>query len=309
MIKTDTEPETVGPLQISKYRSEDGELTVSNYRSENGLMIVFHDSTISSYSNSNHGDEFNGLLLNMYILGSASRTSSSYSGERMAGCANIARPWTSFVNFETASKRVVSVSIVTLMNDYKLNLYTDESDKVLGSLMERYLNDGIQIALSDLAMAYCYALYRLHMESRLNFEDALVNDLVTGLLLELYSNDQRVIVSESYKDHVIADNIFVDLLSKPMVIDRDCFDEIYEEYGISKYKGIRLFKKRYGMTPYSYFKRTRLQMAAALLLTGDTSIQVVASRVGYASESKFAMAFKEQYGVRPKHFLSHLKEL
>ena len=49
-------------------------------------------------------------------------------------------------------------------------------------------------------------------------------------------------------------------------------------------------------------------MGAALLMTGETSIQRVASRVGYSSGSKFAIAFKKQYGVRPKHFLSYITD-
>ena len=224
----------------------------------------------------------------------------------MAGCGNIARPWTCCCDISSETKRILSVAVVVLMDDFKLSRYGEHTDMILQTLMGRYSEGNIQFAMSDVSMAYCYALYKLQQEDDMGRKNNLVRELVTGLLLEIYSKEQKQIVSEPYEDHVIADNIFADMLSKPMEIDRDCLQEIYENNGVNEYQAIRLFKKRYGTTPYAYFKRTRLQMAAALLMTGNTNIQKIASRIGYSSGSKFAIAFKKQYGVRPKHFLSHL---
>jgi AraC-like DNA-binding protein len=271
-------------------------------------MIVFDNCNSTQYTNTVREQKFNGMLLNVYILGSSYRKSDSFIGERLAGCANIARPWTSFGDLQCSCKHILSISIITLMNDFKLSYHEDYTDVIIQTLLDRYSDSNIQLKMSDLSMAYCYALFKLQYVSNMDCDEQLVKELVTGLLLDLYSNEQQQIISESHEDHTIADSIFADLLSTPMVINRDGFEEIYKKYGINKYKAIRLFKDRYGETPYLYFKRTRLQMAAALILTGDSNMMEVASRIGYASESKFAIAFKKQFGVRPKHFLAHIKE-
>ena len=300
------EIESSESIEINTYTNGDTRITSSSYRDDAGLMVVFHDCLSACFKGMNEGHKFNGLLLNVYILGSSRRSSDSFVGERMAGCGNIARPWTSCCDISSKTKRILSMAAVVLMDDFKLSRHGERTDMVLQSLMSRYSEGNMQFAMSDVSMAYCFALYKLQQEDDMSRRSGLVRELITGLLLEIYSKEQRRIVSEPHEDHVIADDIFADMLSKPMVIDRNCLREIYENNGVNECKAIRLFKRRYGMAPYAYFKRTRLQMGAALLMTGETNIQKVASRVGYSSESKFAIAFRKQYGVRPKHFLSHI---
>ena len=307
MIPEQRETLSVGSVEMQTYKDGDNVVSVTLYRNENGLIVAFHDCFVSQFNSVNNGKAFNGLLLNVCILGSSYRSTDSYTGERMAGCGNITVPWTGSTKMESSNRHVVSLNVVVLMNDFKLSRFGDRTDMVIQSLVDRYSKGNIQFVMSDLSMVYCYALFRLLFECN-SGDDELIVRLVSWLLMDLYCNEQKRIVSEPHEDHTIADSIFADLLSRPMVIDRDCLEEIYSKYGVSKYKAIRLFRDRYGETPYSYFKRTRLQMAASLILTGDTNMMNVASRVGYASESKFAIAFKKQFGVRPKHFLAHIQE-
>ena len=60
-----------------------------------------------------------------------------------------------------------------------------------------------------------------------------------------------------------------------------------------------VFKDVYGTSIAAHLKEHRLERAAQLLRESDASIADVARQVGYESQSKFTVAFKEQYGQLP----------
>ncbi len=85
---------------------------------------------------------------------------------------------------------------------------------------------------------------------------------------------------------------------------KDCCDRI----GIDRYGISRRFKEVYGRTPYAFQKHHRILQSAVALATGDERMTEVARRFGYTKEGKFAKAFKEEFGIRPKHFRSEYLE-
>jgi AraC-like DNA-binding protein len=133
-----------------------------------------------------------------------------------------------------------------------------------------------------------------------------MGNIASGLLMDLYLGKPTGIQPESCDEHIIADRICSDILSS---IAEDCvLDDIFSRYNINKYKANRIFKKRYDDTPYSFLRKHRLYAAAGMLILGKRNMKQIASAIKYESESKFAIAFKAQFGVRPKHFLSYLTE-
>lgn len=59
------------------------------------------------------------------------------------------------------------------------------------------------------------------------------------------------------------------------------------------------FKALFGTPVYSYLRNYRLQSARELLRKGRHSVTEVAHLVGYSNPSKFAAAFRRQFGVNP----------
>lgn len=62
------------------------------------------------------------------------------------------------------------------------------------------------------------------------------------------------------------------------------------------------FTELANMTPLQYVIFVRLQKASRLLIETETSLTIVAERIGYQSEAAFSQAFKKQYGMRPGEF-------
>lgn len=63
-----------------------------------------------------------------------------------------------------------------------------------------------------------------------------------------------------------------------------------------------VFKQIYGDTPYSYFKKYKMNIAAQRLLDEKTNINEIALALGYHNASKFSKAFKAVYGELPKDY-------
>ena len=83
---------------------------------------------------------------------------------------------------------------------------------------------------------------------------------------------------------------------------RYTIDELSKEFCISPTTLKLYFKEVYGSNISSYLKQYRMKKATEILRTTDNSISQVAYAVGYESQSKFAMAFKEVYGMRPLEY-------
>lgn len=61
----------------------------------------------------------------------------------------------------------------------------------------------------------------------------------------------------------------------------------------------RLFKQRFGLSPYQYILQRRVERAKALLRDRRHSIAEVAMRCGFASQAHFHTSFKARTGVTP----------
>jgi hypothetical protein len=61
----------------------------------------------------------------------------------------------------------------------------------------------------------------------------------------------------------------------------------------------RRFRVLVGEPPLRYLTRLRLQRAARLFRTTDSSVAEIARRVGYDSDEALSRAFKNRFGVSP----------
>ncbi|GKU81354.1 AraC family transcriptional regulator [Niallia sp. NCCP-28] len=74
-------------------------------------------------------------------------------------------------------------------------------------------------------------------------------------------------------------------------------DEIAVISGYSKYYFIKQFQHQLNMTPVQYLTKIRIQKAAELLRTTDSSIIEIADAVGYANANYFNKVFRKVVGV------------
>ncbi|HEX6277479.1 MAG TPA: helix-turn-helix transcriptional regulator [Polyangiaceae bacterium] len=75
--------------------------------------------------------------------------------------------------------------------------------------------------------------------------------------------------------------------------------ELARAVGLNEFKLKAGFRTLFGTSVYGYLRAQRMEQARRLLLEPDLSVTEVALRVGYANPSKFAEAFRKQFGLPP----------
>lgn len=79
-------------------------------------------------------------------------------------------------------------------------------------------------------------------------------------------------------------------------------DEMAQLMNMSERSFYRKFSSLFEISPAKFFERLRLDHARLLLESGGT-VKSAVPKTGFKSESAFRSAFKEAYGVTPRHYL------
>lgn len=79
-------------------------------------------------------------------------------------------------------------------------------------------------------------------------------------------------------------------------------DQLAREFCISPTALKNNFKIVYNTSIKKYLRKVRMEQGARLLRTENTPVAEIADQVGYANQSKFASAFKEQFGLSPAEY-------
>jgi AraC-like DNA-binding protein len=126
-------------------------------------------------------------------------------------------------------------------------------------------------------------------------------------LAESIVTDQRFVFDHlnnlEFKRNITNEEVFRCILFAKNFIDEHItenlsLDEISVKIGISKYHFIRVFKQAFGVSPYQYQKRKRLDFAKLDLMNGN-DILYTAIRYGFPDAPTFTKAFKQQFGFTP----------
>ncbi len=119
---------------------------------------------------------------------------------------------------------------------------------------------------------------------------------VNGLLYQILAELENAGTPENTRAMIARDikRLIASEYAAPLSLAR-----IAERYGYSEDYTIKLFKKAYGITPYQYLIKKRLEAAEYLLLSTSTSVEEISRRVGYNDFSTFYRDFRKRFGIAP----------
>lgn len=75
--------------------------------------------------------------------------------------------------------------------------------------------------------------------------------------------------------------------------------EIARQSGIAPVAACKLFHQHFGLSPFRYLMRRKMEIAAEHLVQGDALVKEAAARVGFADPHHFSRRFKLAYGMSP----------
>lgn len=79
-------------------------------------------------------------------------------------------------------------------------------------------------------------------------------------------------------------------------------DEIIAPFYCSKNHAIRVFKNKYGISPYEYIQQKRFSDAKNLLKNTAMSISDIADKLDFYDIQYFSSCFKRRFGITPSEF-------
>ncbi len=78
--------------------------------------------------------------------------------------------------------------------------------------------------------------------------------------------------------------------------------DLSRQVGLNDRKLKQGFHQVFKTTPFAYLRYYRLEQARQLLMDSEIPVDQVAKVVGYSDRSRFAVAFRKQYGINPKSY-------
>lgn len=79
-------------------------------------------------------------------------------------------------------------------------------------------------------------------------------------------------------------------------------DELARAAAMSRTVFAERFRRTSGLTPFTYLRRWRVLLAEHALRTGDTGVEALSARLGYASPGSFSTAFRRTAGLSPSGY-------
>ena len=86
------------------------------------------------------------------------------------------------------------------------------------------------------------------------------------------------------------------------IYDKLNMDELAARLHMSKSNVIRVFKKRYGVTPYDYLLSIKIETAKVLLRDTKMTIKEIANKLQISDEHYFSSLFLARVGMRPRDY-------
>lgn len=205
-------------------------------------------------------------------------------------------------------------------SEWVQGLCIDISDEIISEVAEFHDVNGSELKeflLSDQFFVNRYHVkntslgYSLHEINRKLKCGMLTSDFqqseIFYSLAESIITDQRFVFDHlkklDFKKQITNEEVFRAVLQAKSFMEEHItenlsLENISLQTGISKYHFIRVFKSVFGVSPYQYQKRKRLELARMDLLKGN-EILLTAIRYGFPDVSTFSKAFKQYYGRTP----------
>lgn len=193
--------------------------------------------------------------------------------------------------FDTLARSLTTPDAELISNPHSVGDHTPylftqlyQKDEQVKMLMQRIAQTGTDKVSFELALGKL-------------LEYLLITDKQTRSKMESLPVMNAAVKAEIYqrlataKDHIHSNYLrAVDL------------DELCKETAMSKFHFLRMFKSLYGITPYQYLTKVRMDKAVRLLKSTSDPINNIADQLGFEYPNSFIKAFHKSYGTSPLQY-------
>lgn len=101
----------------------------------------------------------------------------------------------------------------------------------------------------------------------------------------------------SLRQQHLVQNFIQDNLLRPLSLA-----DLAKAVGLTRFHFARAFKCSFGVSPYKYFQRARVEHAKILLYKDNLPIQQISALLGFTSANQFSRIFRNEVGYTPTEF-------
>jgi AraC-like DNA-binding protein len=121
-----------------------------------------------------------------------------------------------------------------------------------------------------------------------------------ALQLDSILDHSRAVSSDSLKADTVARIHYAAEILRSRLETPPSQTELAQMVGVGQCTLIKGFREIFGMKPFAYLTRHRMEQAERLLRQPGHTVATVANQVGYANPAQFAAAFKRYFGMTPR---------
>lgn len=207
-------------------------------------------------------------------------------------------------NFKNKEIKLLNDSFEALCFFINLNTFTNDIHNILdinsSSLYNKLCKDKpLCFFAGNEKTENIFQYFYLKNETTLSYQKIKTIELI----LYLYNTNE---LSKTCQNEYQAEQIEIIRQIHDQLINnldkRITIEELSKQYLINPTTLKTLFKSVYGTSLAAHIKEHRMNHAAKLLLETNKSIAEIAYTVGYDSQSKFSIAFKDYFKVLPKEY-------
>ena len=231
--------------------------------------------------------------------------------------SNRAQPYTLRIEESSGGTETFNIHFGEFFSESVLNSLITPADRILDAGTEKQLSPVLffnQLHHRDANFnALIRAILHSHKETghnKLRFQEQMAS------LLSYHLQQHRRIAETVNNLPPVRKATRVELykrLSRAMDVLRAGFcgeislDQLAAEACLSKYHFLRLFHTAYGLSPYQYIQRLRIEKARLLLADSNLSITDLAGLLGFNNSQSFSRLFFQRMGLYPTDYRTRLK--
>lgn len=144
-------------------------------------------------------------------------------------------------------------------------------------------------------------LFKSYSDQNAIYNDILLNSYTTAILILIIRkfNNKLIFISNS---HTIDDCLLVERYIDTNYMNNITLDKLSEIVFMNKFHLVHSFSKYKGISPIQYLINRRVEEAKKLLIDSKLSLEDIAAKAGFSSQSYFNQTFKKLTGMTPTQY-------
>ena len=215
-----------------------------------------------------------------------------------------------FIEYKNNISPVCAGTFYLIKKDVDVTCFSDPDEpyekiwfaadgEMLSRVIDMFVTDGVYMSHTDVLKPFMEIHSRLRSATKPDSPDmyadimCIIFRIITEATKDIYfpNDTEKNALDEKIRSYIDS-NIYTDV----------SLEKISEVFGITEMHIIRVFKKKFGITPMQYLIDRKISVAQSLLTSTVMPIKEIAAILRYSNTQHFSSSFKTAVGCTPNKY-------